>query len=47
MGSQNQRLDHGYDDGSDVSPAGTTEFNKEKAREGARLLLEAVGRDPR
>lgn len=46
MGPQNQQLDHEYDDGSDVSPVGTTEFNEEKAREGARLLLEAVGRDP-
>lgn len=46
MGLQNQQLDPGYDDGSDASPAGTTEFDEKKAREGARLLLEAVGRDP-
>lgn len=46
MGPQNQQLDRGCDDGSDVSLAGATEFNEEKARKGARLLLEAVGRDP-
>lgn len=46
MGPQNQQLDRGCDDGSDVSLAGATEFDEEKAREGARLLLEAVGRDP-
>ena len=46
MASQNQRFDREYDHESDISPAGETEFNEEKAREGARLLLEAVGRDP-
>ena len=46
MGPQDQRLDRGYDDESGVSPAGTNGFNEEKAREGARLLLEAAGRDP-
>lgn len=45
MDSQEQASDYHYDtaDGAPESPTG---FDEGKAREGARLLLEAVGRNP-
>lgn len=43
MDSREQRPDHGYNASSE---AAETEFDEQKAREGARLLLEAAGRDP-
>lgn len=45
MDSQDREREQGYETGPD-RPGPSTEFDAAKAREGARLLLEAVGRNP-
>ncbi|MFC7116501.1 GTP cyclohydrolase I [Natronoarchaeum sp. GCM10025703] len=44
MDSRERHPDHGYETGSET--IADREFDEQKAREGARLLLEAIGRDP-
>ncbi|MFC6724841.1 GTP cyclohydrolase I, partial [Halobium palmae] len=49
MCPQDQHRNRDHEPGVDVPPTestGSAEFDEEKAREGTRLLLEAVGRDP-
>jgi GTP cyclohydrolase I len=46
MGSQDQQADYQYDVGTEVVTGPAVGFDEQKAREGARLLLEAVGRNP-
>lgn len=44
MDSRERQPDHGYETGSET--IADREFDEQKAKEGARLLLEATGRDP-
>lgn len=46
MDSQNQQSDHQYETGTETATGPLIGFDERKAREGARLLLEAVGRNP-
>lgn len=46
MDSGKQQDEYGYDAPGEAAMPNTSEFDAEKARRGARLLLEAVGRDP-
>jgi GTP cyclohydrolase I len=46
MGSQDQRTEYQYDIGTEAATVPPIGYDEQKARKGARLLLEAIGRDP-